>query len=75
MKNGLQYCKFIKIYVKAGFALAIAAIAVSLILHFFAKKGGDYYLLNEISIELIHTSRKCAATTALGAFLLSLIGR
>lgn len=74
MKDGLFYIKFIKIFVLSGFSIAALLIAASLALHIFAGKEGNYYLLNEISIELIHTSRKCAGITALGAYLLRVIG-
>ena len=73
MKDNLSYGKFIKIFVITGFSFAALALVISLALHVCAGRTGDYYLFNEISIELIHTARKCAGTTALGAYLLRLI--
>lgn len=62
--------KFIKIFVLSGFALALLSLTVSVFLHVFAGRIGDYYSMNEISIELIRTSRKCAGVTAFGGLML-----
>lgn len=72
MKDDRLCKKFIKLFVKIGFTTAVLVLVISTVLYFCAGRIGDYYILKEISIELIHTSRKCAGVTALGGFLLDL---
>lgn len=64
--------KFVKILVITGFSIVVLTLLSSFLIQIIALRSKDYYLLNEISIELIKTSGKCAATTSLGSFLISL---
>ena len=75
MKEKISISKFIKVFAVTGFSIAVTILIISMIIQVLAVKSENYYLLNEISIGLIHSSRQCAGTTAFGSFLLMMIGK
>ena len=73
MKEKIKLKKCSKVLLFSSSILIIILLIFSLILQLLAGRNFDYYLLNEMSISLIKTSRQIAGVAVFGIIMFEIV--
>lgn len=73
MKEKIKLKKCSKILLLSSSILIIILLMFSLVLQLLAGRNFDYYLLNEMSISLIKTSRQIAGVAVFGIIMFEIV--